>query len=96
MFKNPPTKKQWTGHDEYFELTVPPDLMVALGDLLEGKRVPGEAITRLQTVWQFGRRVKLPYARLPWGELELEAKRQGISEAEVLWDRARAKDPSGL
>lgn len=92
--KTPPSKSKWTGHDEYFELTVPPDLMVALGDLLEGKRVPGEAIKRLQTVWTFGKHVRLPYARLPWSEVEFQATRQHCSEADIIWDRGKAKDPS--
>jgi hypothetical protein len=28
----------------------------------------------------------LPDAQLPWGEVIEEARRQGISEAEVVWD----------
>lgn len=92
--KKPTPPPDWKGHEEYFELTIPPDLMVALGDLLEGKRVPGEAVKRLQTVWQFGRRVKLPYARLPWSEVEFKATRQHCSEVDVLWDAmGRAKEP---
>ena len=28
----------------------------------------------------------LPEAQLPWGEVETVARRQGISEADVIWD----------
>lgn len=28
----------------------------------------------------------LPEAELPWGEIENVARRQGISEADVIWD----------
>ena len=28
----------------------------------------------------------LPEAQLPWGEVEMVARRQGISEADVIWD----------
>jgi hypothetical protein len=28
----------------------------------------------------------LPEAELPWGEVETVARRQGISEADVIWD----------
>jgi len=28
----------------------------------------------------------LPEAELPWGEIETVARRQGISEADVIWD----------
>jgi len=30
----------------------------------------------------------LPEAVLPWEEVELAARRQGISEADVIWDRS--------
>ena len=30
----------------------------------------------------------LPEAELPWGEVTDAARRQGISEADVIWDRA--------
>jgi hypothetical protein len=29
----------------------------------------------------------LPEAQLPWGEVETEATKQGVSEADVIWDR---------
>jgi hypothetical protein len=31
----------------------------------------------------------LPEAHLPWEEIETIARRQGISVADVIWDRAR-------
>jgi len=69
--------------------------MVALGDLLEGKKVPGRAIERLKTAWLCGRRVKLPYARLDWDNLQSTAKEQGCSEADVFFDRAGQKGSNG-
>jgi hypothetical protein len=30
----------------------------------------------------------LPEAELPWEEIEIVARRQGISEADVIWDLA--------
>ena len=29
---------------------------------------------------------ELPDAQLPWGSVSAEARRQGVSEAEVVWD----------
>lgn len=29
---------------------------------------------------------ELPEAELPWGEIEVSARRQGVSEADVIWD----------
>ena len=31
---------------------------------------------------------ELPEAELPWEEIEISARRQGISEADVIWDLA--------
>jgi hypothetical protein len=33
----------------------------------------------------------LPEAELPWDEVEAIARRQGISPADVIWDRAGKK-----
>jgi hypothetical protein len=33
----------------------------------------------------------LPEAELPWGEVEIVARRQSISEADVIWDLAGKK-----
>ena len=30
----------------------------------------------------------LPEAQLPWTEVEAEARKQGVSEADVVWDRS--------
>src|SRR5215203_580238 len=34
----------------------------------------------------------LPEAQLPWGEVEAEASKQGVSEADVIWDRSGRHD----
>jgi hypothetical protein len=34
----------------------------------------------------------LPEAQLPWGEVETEATKQGVSEADVIWDRCGRHD----
>ncbi len=31
---------------------------------------------------------ELPDAALPWEDIEVAARRQGISEADVIWDRS--------
>lgn len=37
----------------------------------------------------------LPEAQLPWGEVETEASKQGVSEADVIWDRSgRHEEPA--
>jgi hypothetical protein len=33
----------------------------------------------------------LPEAELPWDEIEISARRQGISEADVIWDVSARK-----
>ncbi len=36
----------------------------------------------------------LPAAQLPWGEVQSEAVKQGVSEADVIWDRCgRHEEP---
>jgi hypothetical protein len=38
---------------------------------------------------------ELPEAELPWGEVESEADKQGVSEADVIWDRCgRHEEPA--
>ena len=39
---------------------------------------------------------ELPEAELPWEEIEIVARRQGISEADVIWDIGRQKQQSRL
>jgi hypothetical protein len=34
----------------------------------------------------------LPEAQLPWSEVESEATKQGVSEADVIWDRSGRHD----
>lgn len=82
------------GDDHYFSLDLTPELMLALGDLLEGKKVQSKSILELKTAWSRARRTPLPYATLPWEQLSHDAKRQHISEADAFWDKAKAKDPT--
>jgi hypothetical protein len=35
---------------------------------------------------------ELPEAQLPWSEVEAEADKQGVSEADVIWDRSGRHD----
>lgn len=44
---------------------------------------------------EFARWDELPEAQLPWDEIAEVAQRQGISEADVIWDRCgRRKEPA--
>lgn len=70
----------------YWQLDIAPDLMLALADLLNGKKVPAAAIGRLKTTLLYARRFDLPLDRLGWGEVQREAHRQGCSESDVLFD----------
>jgi hypothetical protein len=38
---------------------------------------------------------ELPDATLPWNEITESARRQGISEADVIWDRAGRRVSAG-
>jgi hypothetical protein len=38
----------------------------------------------------------LPEAQLPWGEVQSEAMKQGVSEADVIWDRCGRHDEPAM
>lgn len=80
--------------DFYYEIEVPPMLRLALLDVLRGRNVRHQARIALERMVMEARRVDRPFsrARLPWQEIEEEAKRQGISPADVIWDRAKMKE----
>jgi hypothetical protein len=48
----------------------------------------GPALRGALEAMELARWDELPDARLPWDEVADLAKRQGISEADVIWDRA--------
>lgn len=83
MWKPKPQAKPETG---YYQIELPPDLMLALGDLISGKKVPATAIGRIKTALLYARKFDLPIDRLEWGRVVRESRRQGISEVDVLWD----------
>ena len=48
----------------------------------------GPALRGALEALELARWDELPYAQLPWGEVSDAARRQGISEADVIWDLA--------
>jgi hypothetical protein len=38
----------------------------------------------------------LPEAHLPWSEVQAEAQKQGVSEADVIWDRCGRHDEPAM
>jgi hypothetical protein len=56
--------------------------------LLRSEEHLGPALKGAVEALDLARWDELPDAELPWGEIEIVAKRQGISEADVIWDLA--------
>ena len=54
--------------------------------MLETEDHLGPALTGALEALELARWDELPDARLPWGEVSDAAKRQGVSEADVVWD----------
>ncbi len=48
----------------------------------------GPALRGALEAMELARWDELPEAQLPWGEVADRARRQGISEADVIWDLA--------
>ena len=48
----------------------------------------GPALRGALEAMELARWDELPDASLPWDEVQEAARRQGISEADVIWDRA--------
>jgi hypothetical protein len=56
--------------------------------LLRSEEHLGPALRGSIEALELARWDDLPEAELPWGEIETVARRQGISEADVIWDIA--------
>jgi hypothetical protein len=56
--------------------------------LLRSEEHLGPALKGAVEALDLARWDELPDAELPWGEIEIVARRQGISEADVIWDLA--------
>jgi hypothetical protein len=54
--------------------------------LLRAQEHLGPALQRSLQALDLARWDELPEAELPWGEVAAKAKRQGVSEADVVWD----------
>jgi hypothetical protein len=55
----------------------------------------GPALRRALQALELARWDELPDAQLPWSEVSEAAIRQGVSEADVVWDRcSRRSEPS--
>ena len=59
--------------------------------LLRSEEHLGPALKGAVEALDLARWDDLPEAELPWEEIESIARRQGISEADVIWDLARGK-----
>jgi hypothetical protein len=56
--------------------------------LLRSEEHLGPALKGAVEALDLARWDDLPEAELPWDEIEISARRQGISEADVIWDIA--------
>jgi hypothetical protein len=54
----------------------------------------GPALRGALEALELARWDELPDAQLPWDSVSAEARRQGVSEAEVVWDRC-GRHPEG-
>lgn len=59
-----------------------------LRGLLRAEEHLGPALRGTLEALELARWDELPEAELPWEEVETIARRQGISEADVIWDLA--------
>lgn len=59
--------------------------------LLRAEEHLGPALRGALEALELARWDDLPDAELPWAEVEQAARRQGISEADVIWDLARGR-----
>ncbi len=59
-----------------------------LRSLLRAEEHLGPALTGALEALDLARWDDLPEAELPWEEIEITARRQGISPADVIWDLA--------
>ena len=67
----------------------------ALRLLLDAQGELGPSLTGAREALDLARWDDLPEAQLPWGEVETAASTQGVSEADVIWDRCgRHEEPA--
>ena len=65
---------------------LPDKQLEVLRALLRSEEHLGPALKGSIEALDLARWDDLPEAELPWGEIENVARRQGISEADVIWD----------
>lgn len=80
--------------DHYIRLEVPAALFNSLEERVRGKAITPQARDKLLDLLSTGEVIPLPMAHLDWSELEADAKRQGVSPADILWDRAKGTEPA--
>lgn len=88
---------QETTPDHHFWLELDPKEKAALTHALHGRDtdLTGKQLTALREQVKVCRRVegpKLMEARLDWDELEQTALKQGCSQVDVIFDRAKGKE----
>lgn len=67
-----------------------------LGAMLRSEEHLGPALRGALEALELARWDELPDAQLPWESVIEEARRQGVSEAEVVWDMCgRHREPPG-
>ncbi len=59
-----------------------------LKSVLRSEEHLGPALRGALQALELSRWDDLPDAQLPWGDVSETARRQGISEADVIWDRS--------
>ena len=96
LFPMPPVKWEFPpDEDHHWEVELTAAQRLALLDLILGKRKPRREILKslLEAVGK-ARRLEGPLlpGKLDWEEIEREAKRQGCSAADLIWDRARGRE----
>ena len=63
--------------------------------LLRSEEHLGPALQRSLEALELARWDDLPDAQLPWGDVSSAARRQGVSEADVVWDMCgRLEEPA--
>jgi hypothetical protein len=60
--------------------------------VLRSEQHRGPALEGALEALDLARWDELPEAQLPWTEVEAAARRQGVSEADVIWDRCGRHD----
>lgn len=75
--------------DHYFEVELTPSQRAALLLLLEGKAITVRTRNVIEDAVRDSRRVdmRLSRERLDWGGVEAEARRQGCSIADIIFDQ---------